>query len=101
MMQQWPFLGRSQGNIAKFFLNVTDDFTFGSGNERVTTFSKDLHEVVGQVTAGQVESHDGVWEGITFIDWDVVGNTITSIKNDTSGTTGSVEGKDGLDTDVH
>ena len=90
-----------KGNVAELFLDVTDDFTFGGGDERVTSFSKDLHEVISQVTASKIESHDGVWEGITFIDWDVVGDTITSIKNDTSGTTGSVKGEDSLDTDVH
>jgi len=90
-----------KGDVAEFFLDVTDDFTFGGGDEGVTSFSKDLHEVVSQVTASKIESHDGVWEGITFVDWDVVGDTITSVKDDTSGTTGSVEGEDGLDTDVH
>merc|ERR1712117_473236 len=95
------FLFEVKGNVAELFLDVTDDFTFRSGDERVTSFSKDLHEVISQVTASKIESHDGVWEGITFVDWDVVGDTITSIKNDTSGTTGSVKGENGLDTDVH
>jgi hypothetical protein len=36
----------------------------------------------------------------TFVDGDNVSNSVTRVKNDTSGTTGSVEGKDGLDGNV-
>jgi hypothetical protein len=42
-----------------------------------------------------------VWEGITFEYWDVVGYTITRVEDDTGGTSGSVEGEYGLDSDVH
>ena len=38
---------------------------------------------------------------VTFVDWNSVGDTISGVENDTGGTTGSVEGKDGLDSDVH
>merc|ERR1712055_727697 len=95
------FLLEVEGNIAEFLLNVPDDFTLGGGDEGVATLSQDLHEVVGQVTAGQVQAHDGVGKGVTFVDWDVVGDTVTSVEDDTGGTAGGVEGKDGLDTDVH
>ena len=40
-----------------------------------------------------------LWQ--TFVDGDGVRDTITRVQNDTGGTTGSVEGKDGLDGDVH
>merc|ERR1719343_253763 len=40
-------------------------------------------------------------KGITFVDGDRMGNTVTGIHHDTSGTTGSVQGKDCLDCDVH
>lgn len=39
-------------------------------------------------------------ESVTFVDGYSVGDTISRIENDTSGTSGSVEGKDGLDGDV-
>ena len=39
-------------------------------------------------------------EGETFVDGDGVRDTITRIQDDTSGTTGGVEGQDGLDGDV-
>ena len=38
---------------------------------------------------------------LTFVDGDGMGNTITGIHNDTGGTSGSVEGKNSLDGDVH
>merc|ERR1719209_2511201 len=44
---------------------------------------------------------DGVRKGVTFVDGDGVGNTITGVKYDTSGTTRGIEGEDSLDGDVH
>merc|ERR1711892_148489 len=40
-------------------------------------------------------------QGITFIDWDTVGDTISRVHDDTSGTAGSIEGEDSLDGDIH
>jgi len=90
-----------QGNIAKFFLDVSDDFTFSGGDEGVSSFSKDLHEVVSKISTGQVHTGNGVGKGITFIDWDIVGNTISRVQDDTGGTSGSVEGEDSLDANIH
>merc|ERR1719268_403023 len=45
--------------------------------------------------------NDGMWEGITFIDRDTVGDTITRVHDNTSGTSRGIEGKDGLDCNVH
>merc|ERR1712025_350913 len=42
-----------------------------------------------------------MWQSISFVDWDSVGNTITRIKNDTSGTARGVERKDSLNGDIH
>jgi hypothetical protein len=36
----------------------------------------------------------------TFVDRDNVGNSVSGVENDTRGTTGSVQGQDGLDRDV-
>jgi hypothetical protein len=94
------FLFEVEGDIAEFFLDVTDDFTFGGGDERVTTFGEDFHEVVGQIATGKIETHDSVWEGITFEYWDVVGYTITRVEYNTGGTSGGVEGEYGLDSDA-
>ena len=90
-----------EGNIAELLLDVTDDFTLSSGGERVTTLGEDLHEVVGQVTASQVETEDGVGKGISLIDGDGVGHTITGVQDDTGGTAGGVQGEHSLDGNVH
>merc|ERR1712158_18189 len=95
------FLLEVKGNIAKLFLDVTDNLTLSGGGERVTTLSEDLHEVVGELTASQVQTEDGVGESITFIDGDVVGDTITRVHDHTGGTTRSVKGEDGLDSNIH
>merc|ERR1719150_2985161 len=90
-----------KGNIAELLLDVTDNLTLSGGGERVTTLSEDLHEVVGELTASQVQTEDGVGESITFIDGDVVGDTITRVHDHTGGTTRSVKGEDGLDSNIH
>merc|ERR1719454_625364 len=89
-----------EGNVCELFLDVTDDFSLGGGGERVATFGEDLHHVVGQVTAGQVKTEDGVWERVSFVDWDGVGDTITGVEDDSGGSARSVERKDSLDSDV-
>merc|ERR1712012_575354 len=45
-----------KGNIAELFLDVTDNLALSGGGERVTTLSEDLHEVVGELTASQVQT---------------------------------------------
>jgi len=95
------FLFEVKSDIAELLLDVTDNFPFSGGDERVTTFGQDLHEVVGKVTSSQVQTEDGVGEGITFVDGDGVRDTISRVQDDTGGTTGSVQGEDGLDSDVH
>ena len=90
-----------KGNVAELLLDVTDDFAFGGGGEGVATLSEDLHEVVCQVTTSQVQTEDGMGEGITFIDGHSVGDTITRVKHDTGGTSRGIQGEHGLDGDVH
>merc|ERR1719245_991668 len=90
-----------QSDIAELLLDVTDNLTLSSGGERVATLSEDLHEVVGELTASQVKTDDGVGESITFIDGDTVGDTVTRVHHDTSGTARGIEGEDSLDGDIH
>merc|ERR1712165_323030 len=80
-----------KSDIAELLLDVTDNLTL----------SEDLHEVVGELTASQVQTKDGVGKSITLIDGDIVGDTITRVHDHTSGTTRSVEGKDSLDGNIH
>merc|ERR1719223_1991796 len=90
-----------KSNIAQLLLDVTNNLTLSSGGERVATLSQDLHQIVSELTASQVKTQDGVRKSITFIDGDSVGDSIARVHDDTSGTTGSVQGEDSLDGNVH
>lgn len=94
------FLLEVESNVAELLLDVTDDFSLGSGGEGVASLSQDLHQVVGQITTSHIHTSNGVRKRETFVDGDNVGNSVTRVENDTGGTTGSVEREDGLDGDV-
>lgn len=89
-----------ESNVTELLLDLTNNLTLGGGGEGHTTLSEKLHEVLGQVTAGQVDTLDGVVHGVTRVDGDNVSHTITGVKDNTGDTTSGVEGKDGLDGDV-
>ena len=76
-----------QGDVAKFLFDVAHDFSLGRGGEAVASLGEDLHEVVGQVAAGQVETEDGVRKGVTFVDGHGVGDAVPGVQDDTGGTT--------------
>merc|ERR1719452_304010 len=78
-----------------------DNLTLSSGGERVATLSEDLHQVVGKLTSSKIKTDNGMGKGITFIDGDTVGDTISRVHDDTSGTSGSIEGEDSLDSNIH
>merc|ERR1712079_535921 len=90
-----------QGNIAQLLLDVPDDLPLGSGGEGVAPLGEDLHQVVGEVTAGKVEPEDGVGESVALIDGDGVGDTIARVEDNAGGTTRGVQGEHRLDGDVH
>lgn len=101
------------------------------GDKGVAPLGEDLHEVVSEVAAGQVETHDGVGQSVALIDGHVVGDAIPGVEDDTwdggrkvrgdskppwslphrgwlmlcvlltGRAAGGVEGEDGLDGDVH
>jgi hypothetical protein len=90
-----------EGDVAELLLDVTNDFTLSSGGEGITTLGEDLHEVVSKIATGKIETEDGMGESITLIDGDSVGNTISNVEDDTSGTTRGIEGEHSLDGDIH
>ena len=90
-----------KGDVAEFLLDVTDNLSLGSGGEGVAPLCDDLHEIFCEVTASQVQPHDGVGQSITLVDGDNVRYPITRVKHNTCGTTRSVQGQHGLDGDVH
>ena len=89
-----------QGDIAQLLLDVTDDLMFGSGGERVTTFSEYLHQVVGQITSGQVQTEDGMGQSVTLVDGHGVGDTLTRVEYNTSDMARGVQREHGLDSNV-
>jgi hypothetical protein len=89
-----------ESDVAELLLDITDDFSLGRGGESVTTLGKNLHEVVGQIAASHVDTGNGMRKSKTFVDRDDVGDTVTRVEHDTSGTTGGVQRQDGLDRDV-
>merc|ERR1719440_1280715 len=95
------FLLEVQSDIAELLLDVPDDLPLSGGGEGVSPLSEDLHQVVGQLTASQIQTDDGMGKSITFIDGDAVGDTITRVHDNTSGTTRGIEGKDSLDGHIH
>jgi len=94
-------LVKVKSNEGELLLNITDDFTLSSCGEGVTTLSEDLHQVLGQVAASKIQTHNGVGKSITFIDGDSVGDTITRVQHATSGTTGGIQRKHSLNVDIH
>merc|ERR1712130_1031165 len=66
-----------QGDVAELLLDVTDNLALGGGGEGVATLGEDLHQVVGELTASQVKTDDGVGESVTLVDGDTVGDTVT------------------------
>ena len=73
-----------QGNIAQFLLDVVSDLPLGSGAEAIANLGKDLHEVVGQVLASQVQMQNGVREGVALIDGHHVGDPISRAHDNAS-----------------
>merc|ERR1719494_970729 len=81
-----------KGNVAQLLLDVTNDLTLGSGGEGVAPLSEDLHQVVGELTASKVETDDGMGKGITLVDGDAVGDTVTRVHDNAGGTARGVQG---------
>merc|ERR1712168_1351302 len=94
-------LFKVKGNIAELLLDVTDNLALSSGGEGVATLCKDLHQVVGELTSSKIKTDNGVGKGITFIDGDTVGDTISRVHDNTSGTAGGIKGEDSLDGNIH
>lgn len=89
-----------ESDVAELLLDVSNDFALGSCGEWVTTLHENLDEVLRQVTASQVETKNGVRKGVTLVDGNCVGHTVSGVEDDTSGSAGSVQGEDGLNGDV-
>ena len=94
-------LVKVEGDVAELLLDVTDDLTLGGRGERVSTLGQDLHHVVREVASRKVDAENGVGKGVSFVDGDSVGDTITRVEDGTRGAARRVQGKHSLDVDVH
>jgi hypothetical protein len=90
-----------KGDIAELLLDVTDNLALSGGGEGVSPLGEDLHQVVGQLTASQVQTEDGMGKSITLIDGNAMRDTVTRVHDDTGGTTGGIQGEDSLDGNIH
>jgi len=88
------------GDVTKVLLDLLGRLALSSGGEDDLGLLEDLADVVGKVATGKVDTLDGVRHGVTLVDRDSVGDTVTTVDDDTSGAARGVEGKDGLDVDV-
>ena len=60
-----------------------------------------LHEIVCEIASGQVQTEDGVGQGVPLVDGHGVGDAIAGVEHDTGGAPGGVQGQHGLDSHVH
>merc|ERR1712036_61966 len=90
-----------QGDVAELLLDVTDNLALSGGGEGVATLGEDLHEMISEVTASQVEPEDGVGESVALVDGDSVGDPVTGVQHDASGTARGVQREHSLDGHVH
>jgi len=90
-----------QSDVGQLLLDVTNDFTLSGGGKGVATLGQDFHHVVCEITSGQIETKDGVGKGVSLVDGDGMGDTISGVEDDSGGTSGGVQGEDSLDGDVH
>ena len=94
------FLLKVKCDIAELLLDIADNFALGGGGKGISALSQNFHQVICQIAAGHINTRDSVRQCETLVDWDNVSNSIAGVEDNTSSTTGSVEGKDGLDGDV-
>merc|ERR1712226_150184 len=90
-----------QGDVAELLLDVPDNLPLSGSGEGVAPLGEDLHQVVSEVTAGKVEPKDGVGKSVAFIDGNSVGDAVTGVKDNASGTAGGIQGEHSLDGDIH
>jgi hypothetical protein len=96
----FEFCLKVESDITELLLDVSDDFTFGGRREVKANFVEELHAVVSEISTSKINTQNSVRESITLINRDSMSNTISRINDDTSSSSGSVQGKDGLNGDV-
>merc|ERR1712223_1307532 len=71
-----------ESDVAELLLDVTDNFPLGGGGEAVASLGENLHQIVSEVTAGEIKPEDGVGESVTLVDGNSVGDTVSGVQHD-------------------
>jgi len=101
-------LGGARGSLSLLFVPVlsdvaallfdgSNDFLLSGRGERFSSLEEELLHVGCEDTSSDLHLLDGVGDRETFEDGNSVGNTITRIANETSGSSGGVKREDSLD----
>jgi len=88
------------GDIAQVLLDLLGGLTLGGSGQSNLGLLENLADVVGEVTTSKVDALDGVRHGVSLIDRDSVGDTVTAIDDDTSGTARGIQGEHSLDSNI-
>ena len=88
-------------HVAQLLLDVSHDLALGGRREAVAALGEDLHQVVGEISAGQVEAENGVGQRISLVDGHGVGDAVPGVHHDAGGAARGVQREDSLDGDVH
>ena len=94
-------MGKLLPNVAELLFNLAHNFELSRGGEGETFSEQKFLHVVGKNASGNFHLVDGVGNGEALEDGHGVGDTITSINDETCGAAAGVEGHDGLDCHVH
>jgi len=87
-------------NKTHFLFYVFDNFNFSIGGKAVASTVQKFLQMRCDVATSKMNSLDGVRNGIAFVYWYCVRNTITWVENDTSSTTIGIECKYSLNTNI-
>merc|ERR1719460_1967479 len=90
-----------KSNVAELLLDITHDLTLSCCGEGVATLCENLHEIFCEVTASEVQTKDGMWQSISFINWHSVRDTIARVHDNTCGAAWGIERKHSLDSHIH
>ena len=68
-----------QRDVTQLLLDVTDNLAFCCGGEGVATLGQDHHQVMRKITAGQVQSMDGMGQRVALVDRHCVRHAVTAV----------------------
>ena len=87
-------------DVGGLLLDFFNDFHLGGGVEGLANGLEEISGPLGKDTASDFHLLNGVGDAVTLVDGDSVGNTITSIANETGDSTSGVEGHDSLEGNI-